>query len=167
MCIAHARPNPPGSPFAAQVSVSSGAAARSSASHARPAPLTHCVPPRGGPRRVRRDTAQRRALRPRAITGSVNNAGARSCPRTRNAPASSAPHRRIGHVTYAGRFRLTGLVVDFEDAPAGSPRRSSNCPGTRGERPLRPGPPRGSTCPSARARGVRRAPKNTVLRQRT
>jgi len=49
------------------------------------------------------------------------------------------------------------------------PRRQSVAwlPETRGERPFRPGPPRASTCHPARACGVRRAPKNTMLRLRT
>ena len=46
------RTNPPGSPLAFQVRCRAERPEELS-SHARPAPLTHCVPPRGGTRRVR------------------------------------------------------------------------------------------------------------------
>ena len=38
--------------------------------------------------------------------------------------------RAIGQVTYAGRFRLTGLAIRFDDGSAASRKRSSSCPGS-------------------------------------
>jgi len=58
VCIAHARTNQPWSPFAFQGECVERSGGKELSSHARPAPLTHCVPPRGGTRRVRRGTAQ-------------------------------------------------------------------------------------------------------------